>query len=227
MPGRDLVDRDLEEGLNGRAAEVERGLGEVGIHLRELRHDVQDDIGQVERDVRDEQRPEAEHRVDAQGRADEGKQQRQRDARDDLRVGHGDVRHGHDGRAQLAAHPVDAHGGGRTEQRRQQAREHRDDHGVQQQPQQVPVAEQLFILIEREALEHRNVHALVEGRDGQHDHRDIKKDEDQNGDDTIDFSHSVTMLSSASSSVKRFIMPTQTKTRTIRTRDMAAPRFGL
>ena len=55
----------------------------------------------------------------------------------------------------------------------------------------------------------------------------IKKDEDQNSDDTIDFSHSVTMLSSASSSVKRFIMPTQTKTRTIRTRDMAAPRFGL
>ena len=65
----------------GRAAEVQSGLDEVLVHLLELRHDVQDDVGEVERDVGDEQRPEAEDRVDAEHRARKGKQQRKGDAR--------------------------------------------------------------------------------------------------------------------------------------------------
>ena len=70
--GHDLVDDDLCERLKRRAAEIQRGLDQILVHLLELRHDVQDDVGEIERDVRDKQRPEAEDRVDAEHRARKG-----------------------------------------------------------------------------------------------------------------------------------------------------------
>ena len=58
MPGMISWMTTFVERLKRRAAEVERGFFQVRVHLLELRHDVQDDIREIERDVRDEKRPE-------------------------------------------------------------------------------------------------------------------------------------------------------------------------
>ena len=153
---------DLGERLERRAAEVERGLDQILVHLLELRHDVQNDIGEIERDMRDEKRPEAEHRVGLQNRPREREQQRQRNTGYDIRVCHGDVRHGHDGRAEPALHAVDADGGHRANNGRDERSKQRDDDRVAQQRQECAVTEQISVLPEREALEAGNVGAGIE-----------------------------------------------------------------
>ena len=160
--GHDLMNDDLGERLERRAAEVERGLDQILVHLLELRHDVQNDIRKIERDVRNEKRPESEHGVGLQDRPREREQQRQRDTGDDIRVRHGDVRHGHDGRAEPALHAVDADGGHRADDGRNERCQQRDDHGVAQQRQECAVTEQIGVLPEREALEAGDVGAGIE-----------------------------------------------------------------
>ena len=225
--GHDLVDDDLRECLRRRAAEIQRGLDQILVHLLELRHDVQNDIGEIERDVRDEQRPEAKDRVDAQHRAREREQKRQRDARDNVGVCHGDVRQRHDGAAELPVHAVDADGCHRAEDRRRERREHGDDQRVQQQTEKRAVTEKICILRKRKALERGDVGTGVEGRDAEHDHGDIQEDKDQNGHGAVKVLHTFAMTSSPSFSPKRFMMLTHRKIRIISTRLMAAPRFGL
>ena len=122
---------------------------------------------------------------------------------------------------------MDAERGHGAEHGGDQAGQHGDEQGIAQQLQKRAVAEQLRVLVKGEALENRHVGPLVEGRHGQYDHGNIQKNKDKDGENTVEFSHNVTMLSSSSSLVKRFIIPTQTKIRIISTRDIAAPRFGL
>ena len=45
--GHDLVNDDLRERLKRRAAEIQRRLFEVWIHLLELRHDVENHVGET------------------------------------------------------------------------------------------------------------------------------------------------------------------------------------
>ena len=220
------MDDDLGEGLHRRAAEIQRGLDQILVHLLELRHDVQDDVGEIERDMRDKKRPEAEYGIGLQHCPRERKQQRQRDAGDDIRVRHGDVGHGHDGGAEPALHAMDADGGHRADDGRDERGEQRDDDRVAQQRQERAVAEQIGILPQRKALEAGDVRAGIERGHGQNDHRDVEEDEDQNGNGTVDVLHTL-MTSSPSPSPKRFITATQMKIRIMRTRLMAAPRFGL
>ena len=176
--------------------------------------------------MRDEKRPEAEHGVGLQNRPREREQQRQRNAGDDIRIRHGDVRYGHDGGAEPALHAVDADGSHCADDGRDERRQQRNDDRVAQERQERAVPEQIGVLPEREALEACDVRAGVERGHGQNDHRDIQEDEHQNGDSAVEVLHTL-MTSSPSPSPKRFITATQIKIRIINTRLMAAPRFGL
>ena len=60
MTGPELGQHDLEEALQRRAAEVLRRVHELVVHLPQLGHDGEYDIGQVKCDVRYQQRGKAE-----------------------------------------------------------------------------------------------------------------------------------------------------------------------
>ena len=122
---------------------------------------------------------------------------------------------------------MDADGGHRAEERCDEAREDRDDEGVSEQRQKRLIAEKVRVLPEGEALEGRDVEAIIERGHGQHDHWDIEEDEDQNGHCAVKVLHTFAMTSSSSVSPKRFMIDTQMKMRIISTRLIAAPRFGL
>ena len=105
----DLRQDDLDEGLLGVAAKVERCLIQLDIQLLELGCDVEDDIRHIERDMRNEQRREAHDGIrqpgDTPGKALVGhEQQHERDAGDDLRVDHRDIGDVGDDKAAPAAH---------------------------------------------------------------------------------------------------------------------------
>ena len=153
---------DLGERLERRAAEVERGLDQILVHLLELRHDVQNDIRKIERDVRNEKRPESEHGVGLQDRPREREQQRQRNTGYDIRVCHGDIRHGHNGGTKLPLHAVDTDSSHRANNGRDERSKQRDDDRVAQQRQECAVTEQISVLPEREALEAGDVGAGIE-----------------------------------------------------------------
>ena len=113
-----------------KAKDILRRLVEVRVHLMQLRHDRQNDVGQAEGDVRYEQRRKAEDVVYLQQRTDEGKEQRQRNAGDDLGVRHGDVRDAHGQLAQLGTHGVYADRRRRTQNGRNDGSDDGDYHRV-------------------------------------------------------------------------------------------------
>ena len=102
----------------------------VVMNLMQLRHDRQNDVGQAEGDVRYKQRRKAEDVVYLQHRTDEGKEQRQRNAGDDLGVRHGDVRDAHGQLAQLGTHGVYADRRRRTQNGRNGGSDDGDYHRV-------------------------------------------------------------------------------------------------
>ena len=212
------------EELGLSVPEIERGVEQVRVELSELRHHGQNDIRQIERDVRDEKRRKAENVVELHHLPGEREEQRERDARDDLRVRERDIRHGHRDAAHPAGHGADADGGHGAEHRRHERGDHRDDDGVCQQRQQHAVAEERAVLREREALPYGDIRTGVERRNGQHDHRDIQKQEHDHGENTVEGLH---IVATSSSSEKRFMTAMHTSTITISTSESAAPRFGL
>ena len=86
------MDNDLIKRLPRRAAEVERRLAQVRIHLLELRHYRKYDIRQIEGYVRNKQRRKTEDVVYLHHRSDKGKQQRKRYAGYDLGVSQRNIR---------------------------------------------------------------------------------------------------------------------------------------
>ena len=56
--GHDLMEGHLEEGLQRGAAQIHGSIRQGVVHLLEFRHHIQDDVGQIEGDVGDQQRPE-------------------------------------------------------------------------------------------------------------------------------------------------------------------------
>lgn len=87
-----------------------------------------------------------------------------------------------------------------------------------------PVAEERAVLREREALPYGDIRTGVKRRNGQHDHRDIQKQEHDHGENTVEGLH---IVATSSSSEKRFMTAMHTSTITISTSESAAPRFGL
>ena len=218
---------DLEEGLHRGAAQVHGSVGEGIIHLLQLGHHIEDHIGQAEGHMGDQQCPEGQTFPHTQHlAAHEDEQQRQADTGDDIGVGHGDVGQIHDHLAHLGLQTVDAHGGQGAQNRGNEAGQNGNQQRVTQQTQQMPVLEQAHILLQGEAFKFRDVLAGVEGCDDQHRHGHIQENEDQNGQYTVEFLHTMTPPSSLSP-LKRFISPVHTNTSAISTRLSAAPRLGL
>ena len=245
--GLDLGDDDLPERLHPGAAQILGRVDEVAVHLPQLRADGQQDVGDIEADVGDEQRAEAQGQplrqrhqglpaVDPAGERapaveEHHEQQTQADAGDDVRVHHGDVVDGHQRLPGLAAHGVEADGSKRAG--------HGGDDGGQQGHQQrgidavhdEPVLQQLGVPVEGEALPHAGA---VAGVEGEHDEDDDGRIEEQAHQDhqnavadgvAFSLSHSITACSSPSP--KRFMTSIQITTTTIITREMAAPSWGL
>ena len=100
----DLGDDDVGEGIAGGRAQVERSLVAVLVHLLELGHDGQDDVGRVEGDVRHN------HRDQPALHLGEEEQEHQRNARHDVRHGHGDVGQRHHHALWPLFHAVDTDG---------------------------------------------------------------------------------------------------------------------
>ena len=192
----------------------------------ELGHHIQHHIRQVEGDVGDEQRPECQTLPLSQHlAAHEHEQQAQGNTGDDIRVCHGNVGQAHGHLPQTGLQIVDAHSGNGTENGGRDGGQAGDDQRVGQQVQQAVILEKLQILIQGKAVEIGDILAGVEGCNDQHRHGDIQKDEDQNGERTVRVFHTITPPSSSSANL--FMMPVQTKTSSISTRDRAAPRLGL
>ena len=153
-------------------------------------------------------------------------QQAHGNAGDDIRVHHGDVVDGHQRIPDPAAHGVKADGG--------EGPGHGSDDGGQQGHQQGgvytlhddPVAEELCVPMEGEALPDHVAVAGVKGKDDQqHDGR-IEEHEHQRHKQAVQkrivLLHIITACSSPSP--KRFMTTMQMTTITIITREMAAPR---
>ena len=137
--GLDLGNHDAPERLHPRAAEILRRVDEVAVHLAQLRPDGEDDVRNVEADVRQQQRAEAHRqplrqdderlpRVHPPGKRtpaveEHHKQQAQTHARDNIGVHHGDVVHSHEHAALFAAHGVEPDGGKRARKGRDHRRE--------------------------------------------------------------------------------------------------------
>ena len=111
-------DDDVEQRVHRRCAKVKRRFIGVSVHLLELRQHRQDDVGRIERDVRQQ------HRHIAAVYLREEEQQHQADAGHDVGHGVGQVRQRHHERLRPLLHGVDANGGERSQNRR-------DDHGQQ------------------------------------------------------------------------------------------------
>ena len=158
--GLDLRDNDLPEGLHPGAAQVHSRVHQIAVHLPQLGADGEDHIGDVERDMGDEQRPKAHGQVGGEPeqpqRVEPGgeaaptaekryEQQAHGNTGDDIRVHHGDVVDGHQRIPDPAAHGVKADGG--------EGPGHSGDDGCQQGHQQGgvhalhddPVAEELRV----------------------------------------------------------------------------------
>ena len=119
---------DSYPGAARLTAEIERGVEQVRVELSELRHHRQNDIRQIERDVCDEKRRKAENVVELHHLPGKREEQRERDARDDLRVRERDIRHGHRDAAHPAGHGADADGGHGAEHRRHERGVHKRAH---------------------------------------------------------------------------------------------------
>ena len=164
--GHDLGDLDLEEGAEGGAAQVHRGLGEGGIHLLELGEDLEDDVGQAEGDVRDEHGPEVQAGGGAEEPADEDEHEHEGDAGDDVGVDHGDVRDGVAGGAQgPGAQAEDAHGGGGAHDGGHGGGGEGEDQGIAHGGEGLGVTEELAVPVEGEALHDGEALGGVEGED--------------------------------------------------------------
>ena len=134
--GHDLMQRHFEESLQRRAAQVHGSILQGRIHLLQLGHDIQNDIGQVKCYMGDQQCPESQTFLLTQQLAtDEHEQQGKGDTGHDIRVGHGNVSQTHDRLAQFRLQPVDAHSSHCAEYCGNPAGQHRDQHGVAQKCQ--------------------------------------------------------------------------------------------
>ena len=220
------MDGHLEEGLHPGAAQVHGSIDQAVVHLLELGHHVQDHVGQIERDMGDQQRPEGQTVALAQQLgADEHEQQRQRHAGNNVRVRHGDIGQAHGRLAQPGIQAVDANRRHRTEGRGDQAGQDGHDQRVAQQLQQAVIPEEPGVLPEGEAVEMGDILAGVEGCHNQHRHGNIQENKNQDRDESVGASHTTTLPSS--SPPKRFMMPVHTNTSSISTMDSTAPRLGL
>ena len=130
------MDDHLEKGLYRCAAQVQGSFLKIGVHLAELWHHRKNDIGHVKGDVGNQQGGKAHDVVLFQHRAHKGKQQCQRNAGDDIRVGHGNVGQGHCQCFGTAAHGVDAHCRHGAQNRCNQCCHNGDQKGVAQQRKQ-------------------------------------------------------------------------------------------
>ena len=183
--GHDEGQLHLEERLQRRAPQILGSFGQVFIHLPQLRQDVQDNIGQAERDVRDEQRVERQRGLQVEHPRCEHEQQHQGDTGNDVRVHHGDVGDGHHRAAQpLGTHYVDAHRRQGADDRGQHCGQHGEHQGVAEGLQRAVVAEDLPVPFQGETLHLRRGIAAVEGDEHHHDERRVQEQED---DAQIDF----------------------------------------
>ena len=92
--GQDRRQFHLAERLKRRAAEVHCCLGEMLVHLSDLRHDRKDHIRQIERDMRDQHRTESQALRRTELCRNKYKQQHHRDTGNDIGIHHRDIRHG-------------------------------------------------------------------------------------------------------------------------------------
>ena len=89
---------DLKESLNTGAAQIHCGVYQAVIHLLELGHHIQNHIGQVEGNMRNQQSPEGQAVALAQKPGtDKDEQQGQGYTGNNIRIRHGDIGqiHGH------------------------------------------------------------------------------------------------------------------------------------
>ena len=153
-------------------------------------------------------------------------QQTHGNAGDNIRIHHGNVVDGHQRIPDFAAHGIEADGGKSTGD----GGDHRCQQGHQQGGVDAlhdePVAEELGIPVQREALPDHVAVACVEGKDDQQDDGGVEKHEHQHHKQAVEkrivLFHIITACSSPSP--KRFMITMQTTTITIITREMAAPR---
>ena len=105
----------------------------------------------------DQKSPETQHRIDPQDDTHKSEKQCKGHTGDDLRVGHGDIGHGHNGLAESATGLVDAQRGHGAENCGRKGRDHSNDQGVAQQCQQEIVPEEFGVLMEGEAFKIGNI----------------------------------------------------------------------
>ena len=231
----DLRQDDFEERLPGVTAQIQSCLIQLDVQLLELGGHVEDDIGHIEGDMRDQQRGHSHDGVgqpgDSLGKAlVSHKQQHQGDAGDDLRVDHRDIGDVGDHQAALAAHGRNAQRG-RSAQNR--CNDRRDEGYLQRDAQSAQdgrVMEQAGVPLEGKACEQCVALALVEA---EHDHIGNGQVHEAEEEDDVGPLHQAQMFRfhqdtpSISSSSKLDVKLMQSRTMIISTRLMAEPTFRL
>ena len=231
----DLRQDDFEERLPGVTAQIQSCLIQLDVQLLELGGHVEDDIGHIEGDMRDQQRGHSHDGVgqpgDSLGKAlVSHKQQHQGDAGDDLRVDHRDIGDVGDDKAAPAAHGRNAQTCRCTQHssnnRRDQSHFQRD----QQRMQDGGVVQQAGVPLEGKAGEERIALGLVEA---EYDHVCNGQVHEAEKQHDIDALHQAQMFRfhqdtpSISSSSKLEVKLMHSSTMIISTRLMAEPTFRL
>ena len=85
---------NLEKCLDRRTTEVLRRLRNIRIYLLQLRQNIQNNVGQTERNVRDEKRPKSENTADIEYCTDENEKQHHRHTGYDFGIHHRNIGHG-------------------------------------------------------------------------------------------------------------------------------------
>ena len=233
--GADLRQNDLEKGLPGVAAQIQRCLVQPDIQLLEFGAYVKDNVGHVERDMRNEQRGQT-HDVVRQPRGLRGKalvgheQQHQGDAGDDLRVDHRDIGDVGHQQAAIAAHGGNAKAGCRAQHCGDDGRQNGHLNGHPQRMEDGRIREQAAVPLEGKAGEERIALALVEA---EHDHVGNGQVHEAEEQDDVDPLHQAQMFCfhqdtpSISSSSKLDVKLMHSSTMIISTKLMAEPTFRL
>ena len=139
------MDGDLPEGLEGSTSQIQSRLLQSRVHLRQLWHDVEDHVGEIEGHMGDQQGPESQNGVVPHEGSHEYKQKGQGYAGDNVRVGHGNVGDRQDEGAEPGPHPVDAQGSGCAHDCGKEAGQQSHFQRIPQKGQELIVPEQLCI----------------------------------------------------------------------------------
>ena len=171
--GAQLRQDDLAEGLERRCAEIERGLVADVVESHDLRQDAEHRVGQVDDDVRHEDR------VVAEAQAEAEKQQHQRDARDDVGVEERHIREAAEDELALLREIADGKRRDEPQERRKERSRQADRQCVEKCLNDVLAREELLVPLQGEARPLAAVAARIERlRDEDKDWRVEENDDD-------------------------------------------------